>query len=61
MKFVNGVLTVNRRITNKLILGKQELFKYKINETTKNYPLVSTKNLSAIKNPLDSLLTGDET
>ena len=39
----------------------QEIFGHKNSKTTKIYTHVSTKNLSAIKNPLDNLLKGDET
>jgi len=38
----------------------QELFGHKSTKTTEIHTHVSTKNLSTIKNPLDSLLEGDE-
>lgn len=39
----------------------QELLGHKSSKITEIYTYVSTKNLSAIKNPLDSLLAGSET
>ncbi len=39
----------------------QELLAHKSSKTTEIYTHVSTKNLSAIKNPLDSLLAGGQT
>ena len=48
-------------VSYKLLLRIQELLEHKCRKTTEIYTHVSTKNLSAIKNPLDSLLTGDET
>ena len=38
----------------------QELLGYKSSKTTEIYTYVSTKNLSAIKNPVDNLLREDE-
>jgi len=38
----------------------QEFLEHKSSKTTESYTRVSTKNLSAIKIPLDSLLRGDE-
>ena len=38
----------------------QEILGHKSSKTTEIYTYVSTKNLSAIKNPLDSILTGGE-
>ena len=37
----------------------QEFLGYKSSKTTESYTHVSTKNLSAIKNPLDNLLKGE--
>jgi len=44
----------NSRIIIKKLLG------HKSSKTTEIYTYISTKNLSAIKNPLDNLLREDE-
>lgn len=38
----------------------QELLEHKSSKTTEIYTHVSTKNIGAIKSPLDKLLTGGE-
>ena len=61
LEIFDGVLNLKWGISKKLLLKKQDLPEHKIKKTTEIYTHVSTKNLSAIKNPLDNLLAGGET